>query len=63
MRGANQGLHHVTWSGRACPPLAELRDLTSLDPSAREQRIQHIADRLKLEHLAAFFARVAVRHA
>ena len=63
MRGANQGLHHVTWSGRSCPPLAELRDLASLDPSAREQRIQHIADRLHLEHLAAFFARVAMRHA
>ncbi len=63
MRGANQGLHHVTWSGRVCPPLAELRDLASLDPSAREQRIQHIADRLELEHLAAFFARVAMRHA
>jgi hypothetical protein len=63
MRGANQGLHHVSWSGRSCPPLAELRDLHSLDPSAREQRIQRIADCLKLQHLAAFFARVSVRPA
>lgn len=63
MRGADQGLRRVTWSGRPCPPLTELRDLAQLDPTAREQRIQHIAERLQLQHLAAFFARVAVRPA
>jgi hypothetical protein len=63
MRGASQGLHRVTWSGRSCPPLTELRDLASLEPSAREARIQDIADRLRLQHLTTFFARVTVRHA
>jgi hypothetical protein len=63
MRGATQGLRRVAWSGRPCPPLTELRDLASLEPSAREARIRDVADRLRLEHLATFFARVAVRHA
>jgi hypothetical protein len=63
MRGASQGLHRVTWSGRPCPPLTELRDLASLETSAREARIQDIADRLRLHHLPVFFGRVAARHA
>jgi len=63
MRGASQGLHRITWSGSPCPPLTELRDIASLEPSAREARIQDIADRLRLQHLTIFFARVAVRHA
>jgi hypothetical protein len=63
MRGATQGLHRITWSGRPCPPLSELRNLSSLEPSAREARIQDIANRLRLQHLTIFFARVAVRHA
>jgi len=63
MRGATQGLHRITWSGRPCPPLSELRDLSSLEPSAREARIQNIANRLRLQHLSIFFARVTVRHA
>lgn len=63
MRGASQGLHRITWSGRPCPPLTELRDLTSLEPSEREAHIQDIADRLRLQHLTIFLARVAVRHA
>jgi hypothetical protein len=63
MRGASQGLRRVTWSGRPCPPLTELRNLGSLDLSAREARIQDIADRLRLQHLPTFFARVTVGHA
>jgi len=63
MRGASQGRHRVKWSGRPCPPLTELRDLASLEPSAREARIKDIADRLRLQHLTTFFARVTVRHA
>jgi len=63
MRGATQGLRRVVWSGRPCPPLTELRGLASLEPSAREARIRDIADRLRLQHLTTFFARVAVRHA
>jgi hypothetical protein len=60
MRGAAQGLHGLTWSGKECPPLAELRALTVLEPRAREGRIQEIADRLRLQHLPTFFERMAV---
>jgi hypothetical protein len=63
MRGASQGLHRVSWSGRACPPLAELRDVALLEPPAREARIHDVAARLRLPHLRTFFDRVAVRHA
>jgi len=63
MRGATQGLSRVSWSGRPCPPLTELRDLAALEPSVREARIRDIEQRLHLQHLTTFFARVAVRHA
>jgi hypothetical protein len=59
MRGARQGMHHVTWTGRPCPSLTELRDLAGLEPAAREQRVHDIAARLRLPHFSAFFARVA----
>lgn len=58
MRGASQGLRHVTWSGRPCPPLDELRGLAALEWRARQARLQDIAARLRLEHLPAFFDRV-----
>jgi hypothetical protein len=63
MRGARQGLDRVTWTGRPCAPLTELRDVAALDPSAREQRIHDIATRLRLQHLSTFFERIAIRHA
>ena len=63
MRGASQGLHHVTWSGRPCPPLGELRELAVLEPQVRHQRIEDIAARLRLQHLSTFFERVAIHHA
>lgn len=63
MRGAAQGLHRVSWSGRPCPPLTELRDVAMLEPPARVARIHDIAARLRLQHLTTFFERVAVRHA
>jgi hypothetical protein len=59
MLGARQGLRHVTWTGRPCPPLSELRDVAGLDPAARERRVHEIAARLRLQHFSAFFARVA----
>jgi len=63
MRGAAQGLHRVTWSGRPCPPLTELRDVAMLEPPARDARIHDVAARLHLQHLTSFFERVALRHA
>jgi hypothetical protein len=63
MHGAAQGLHRVSWSGRSCPPLGELRDVAFLEPPARDARIHDVAARLRLPHLSTFFERVAVRHA
>ena len=59
MRGARQGLSGVTWRNEGSAPLAELRRAIALEPSARDQRVQDVAGRLKLEHLASFFARTA----
>jgi Mitochondrial K+-H+ exchange-related len=63
MRGAAQGLEHVTWTGRPCPPLTELREVPHLEPPMREARIHDVAARLRLQHLSTFFERVALRHA
>jgi hypothetical protein len=63
MRGARQGLQHVTWTGRPCPPLTELRDVPHLEPDMRDARIHDVAARLRLQHLSTFFERVALRHA
>lgn len=63
MRGAAQGLHGVHWTGRPCPPLSELRDVIVLEAPARHERIRDIATRLRLQHLSAFFERVAIHHA
>ena len=63
MRGAAQGLHRVSWSGRPCPPLTELRDVALLEPPARNARVHDVAARLRLQHLTTFFERVVVRHA
>lgn len=63
MRGATQGLHRAVWSGRPCPPLAELRDAVLLERTARDARVDDIAARLRLRHLTTFVERVAVRHA
>ena len=60
MRGAAQGLHRVQWTGRSCPPLTELRELAVLEPEVREQRINDISTRLRLQHLSTFYERVAV---
>jgi hypothetical protein len=63
MRGARQGLDHITWTGRPCPPLAELRDVAALAPGEREARIQDISSRLRLEHLPTFFERMILKTA
>jgi K+-H+ exchange-related protein len=63
MRGAVQGLRRVSWSGRPCPPLTELRDAVLMESAARDARIHDIASRLRLPHLRNFVERVVVRHA
>jgi K+-H+ exchange-related protein len=62
MRGSAHGLRRVTWSGRSCPPLGELRELATLDPHVREARLLDVAKRLRLESLPKFFERVAIPH-
>jgi hypothetical protein len=63
MRGASQGLTNIAWSGRSCPPLSELRDADTLEPTVRDARIHDVAARLRLQHLSTFFERVAIPHA
>ena len=63
MRGSAHGLRGVTWSGRSCQPLGELRELVMLEPQDREARLLDIAARLRLEQLPKFFERVAISHA
>jgi hypothetical protein len=58
MRGAAQGQHRVAWSGRPSPPLASLRDVWSLLPDARRQRVREVADELRLAKLPRFVDRV-----
>jgi hypothetical protein len=60
MRGARQGLTAITWVGRPCLPLAELRDVESLEPLVREARVRDISTRLRLQHLWTFYDRVAI---
>ena len=61
LRGARQGLVHVTWSVRPSPDLAALRAMAEDDPDDREGRVREIADRLGLERLARFFQRAATK--
>ena len=60
MRGARQGQSSVEWRAERSAPLAELRRAIALEPTARERHVQDVALRLRLEHLASFFARTAV---
>ncbi len=60
MRGARQGLSGLTWRTERSAPLAELRRAIALEPSARDQHVQDVALRLRLEHLASFFERTAI---
>ena len=58
MRGADQGLRRVHWTGRPCPPLSELRDAVLLTATDRSGRVHDIATRLRLAHLSTFVDRV-----
>jgi hypothetical protein len=63
MRGASQGLHVVSWSGRPCPPLTDLRRVAEMHPGEREQEVHAIAERLRLHRFPTFFERVALGRA
>lgn len=60
LRGAKQGLGHVTWTHLANPRLAELRRMLHIAPEQREQQVQDVAGALRLEHFAQFFQRSAI---
>jgi hypothetical protein len=60
VRGARRGLDVVQWHVTPNADLAELRQVLSLKPPLRERQIHDIAERLRLQHLATFFERVAV---
>ncbi len=59
-RGARHGLDHVDWRMHPTAALTDLREAIALDPDARRRRVAEIASRLQLQHLAAFFERIAV---
>jgi hypothetical protein len=61
VRGARHGLDIVTWTTEPSDPLAALRSMVGETPDARESRVREIASTLRLEHLANFFQRSAVR--
>lgn len=63
MRGASQGLHRVLWTGRACPPLTDLRRVAVMPPGERETHVHAIAERLRLPRFSTFFERVALGRA
>ena len=62
MQGARQGLSVAQWRTEGSPPLTELRRAIGLAAADREQRVQDVAMRLRLEHLASFFERTAILH-
>jgi hypothetical protein len=57
--GARHGLRSVTWNGRCCPPLTELRQMSGLPPQQRDERLQAIALQLGLTRLPSFYERVS----
>jgi hypothetical protein len=59
-RGAAHGLKGVSWQVTASPVVAELRAALALDPSERDRRVHAVAERLGLQHLTTFFARLAL---
>ena len=60
LRGARQGLDGIEWRYEASTLLTELRRAIELEPEVRVSRVQEVATRLRLEHLASFFERAAV---
>lgn len=63
MRGAQQGLRRVEWSGQSSLHLSELRRIVALEPDERDRRVHEIAASLRLPHLPTFVERVAMTRA
>ena len=61
MRGATQGLRRISWTGRLCPALTDLRDVPTLASPARDARISDVAARLRLAHLTRLFRHAAAQ--
>ncbi len=59
-RGAQQGLRKVQWRVESSADLTDVRVALALAAPARDDRLQELAHRLGLRHLAAFVARLAV---
>jgi hypothetical protein len=59
MQGARQGLGAVEWRSQPSAPLSELRRALNLEPAVRVRQVEHVAERLRLVHLASFFERTA----
>lgn len=59
-RGARQAMDRVAWSIHADASLDELAALVDAPREARAPRVEAIAERLQLTHLAAFFDRIAL---
>ena len=58
-RGARRALTGITWTLVANPDLADLRHAFTLEDDARHRRIRDVAERLRLQRLAQFVARMA----
>lgn len=59
-RGARQGLERIAWTFTPDAALTELAALADQPRDARASRVEAIAERLNLPHLAAFFDRIAL---
>jgi hypothetical protein len=62
MRGAAQGRRRVTWQGRPCEPLNELREVSKMPWRDSHSRVQRIAATLHLRNLTTFFERVTAKN-
>jgi hypothetical protein len=59
-RGTRQGMDRIAWTFIPDAALAELAALVDQPRDARASRVEAIAERLNLPHLAAFFDRIAL---
>jgi hypothetical protein len=60
VRGARAGLDRVVWTKLRSAHLTDLRQALSMDAANRLRVAESVASRLRLDHLATFFQRMAV---